>query len=120
MKKKRMPAGLQAWIDARKRHRLSHAHVQMARELGMNPKKLGGLDNHRQEPWKLPLPSFIEKLYDKRFGRRWPETVVPVEEHARRREAKKAAKRAAKLGRREAAAAGAEGPGSDGAAGGEN
>jgi hypothetical protein len=30
---------LQDWIAARGRHRLSHAHVQMARELGMNPKK---------------------------------------------------------------------------------
>src|SRR3989304_2344767 len=54
---------MQAWIDARKRHHLSHAHVQMARELGMNPQKLGKLDNHRQEPWKLPLPAFIEELY---------------------------------------------------------
>ncbi len=35
----RIPDGLQLWIDARKRHRLSHAQVQMARELGMNPKK---------------------------------------------------------------------------------
>jgi hypothetical protein len=34
----------------------------MARELGMNPKKLGKLDNHDQEPWKLPLPEFIRKL----------------------------------------------------------
>jgi hypothetical protein len=41
----------QAWIDARKRHGLSHAEVQMARELGMNPKKLGKLDNRTQEPW---------------------------------------------------------------------
>jgi hypothetical protein len=48
---------LQAWIDARKRHHLSHAQVQMARELGMNPAKLGKLDNHKQEPWKLPLPA---------------------------------------------------------------
>ncbi len=40
----------------------------MARELGMNPKKLGGLSNHRQEPWKMPLPQFIEDLYEKRFG----------------------------------------------------
>ena len=31
----------------------------MARELGLNPKKFGGLANHRQEPWKLPLPEFI-------------------------------------------------------------
>ena len=58
---------LMAWIDARKRHRLSHARIQMARELGMNPKKLGRLDNHRPKavenaPWKMPLSNFIEHL----------------------------------------------------------
>jgi hypothetical protein len=57
----------QAWIDARTRHRLSHAQVQMARELGLNPKKLGGMDNHQQEAWKIPLPQFIEHIYFKRF-----------------------------------------------------
>ena len=36
-----IPADLQFWIDARKRFHLSHAQVQMARELGLNPKKLG-------------------------------------------------------------------------------
>jgi len=30
----------------------------MARELGMNPKKFGGLANHDQESWKSPLPQF--------------------------------------------------------------
>ena len=67
------PDKLGAWEKARKRHRLSHAHVQMARELGMTPNKLGSLDNHRQEPWKAPLPEFIEDLYFKRFGRARPE-----------------------------------------------
>ena len=37
------------WITARKRHGLSHAHVQMARELGMNPNKLGKLDNQPEQ-----------------------------------------------------------------------
>ncbi|MEK7445177.1 MAG: hypothetical protein AABZ70_10005, partial [candidate division NC10 bacterium] len=67
MSRGRIPERLQVWIDARERHHLSHAHVQMARELGMNPKKLGKLDNHQQEPWKLPLSAFIERLYFKRF-----------------------------------------------------
>ena len=75
------------WIEARKRFHLSHAHVQMARELGLNPKKLGKLDNHREEPWKAPLPQFIEHLYFKRFGRERPEFVVSVEERARAKEA---------------------------------
>lgn len=68
-KKKTTPAPEQAWADAQRRHRLSAAHVRMARELGLNPKKLGKIDNHRQEPWKAPLPQFIEDLYARRFGR---------------------------------------------------
>ncbi|MEE4274163.1 MAG: hypothetical protein V2I67_20965 [Thermoanaerobaculales bacterium] len=87
---------MQAWIDARRRHRLSHAQVQMARELGMNPKKLGGKDNHDQEPWKLPLGMFIEHLYLKRFGRERPESVLSIEEKVRRDAEKKARKRAVK------------------------
>jgi hypothetical protein len=63
---------IKARDDARKRHRLSHAQVQMARELGMNPAKLGKIDNHKQEPWKIPLPQFIEELYFKRFRRAAP------------------------------------------------
>lgn len=55
----------------------------MARELGLNPRKLGKLDNHGQEPWKQPLPQFIEHLYGKRFGRDRPEVVTPVEKQAR-------------------------------------
>jgi hypothetical protein len=46
-------ADLQEWIEARKRFHLSHAHVQMGRELGLNPRKLGKIDNHDQERWKL-------------------------------------------------------------------
>jgi len=53
---------MQAWIDAQQRHGLSHAQVQMARELGMNPAKLGKLDNHDQEPWKMPLREYLELL----------------------------------------------------------
>ena len=47
---------LQIWIDARRRFRLSHARVPVARELGMSPKQLGKLDDHGQEPWEAPLP----------------------------------------------------------------
>jgi hypothetical protein len=93
-KRKAIPPGLQAWIQARGRHHLSHAHVQMARELGMNPKKLGSIDNHDQEPWKAPLPQFIEDLYLKRFGRERPEVVVSIEQRAREQEEKKAKKAA--------------------------
>jgi hypothetical protein len=96
MGKKTLPQDLQDWVDARRRHHLSHAHVQMARELGMNPKKLGKLDNHDQEPWKAPLPQFIEHLYLKRFGRERPEVVMSVEERVRAQRAKKEARKEAK------------------------
>ena len=104
-KKKKPNQKMQVWIDARKRHHLSHAHVQMARELGMNPKKLGGLDNHDQEPWKMPLRHFIEHLYLKRFGKERPESVMSIEDRVRREEEIKALRREAKLRRRQAEAA---------------
>ena len=77
-----IPNRLKPWIDARQRFRLSHAHVQMAFELGLNPKKFGKLANHRQEPWKLPLPDFIAKLYFKRFGKTMPDPVRTIEQMA--------------------------------------
>jgi len=93
MSGRRIPERLQIWIDARVRHHLSHAQVQMARELGMNAKKLGKLDDQGQEPWKLPLPAFIEHLYFKRFGKGRPDVVVSIEKRARIQEDKKALKR---------------------------
>ena len=93
MAKTRIPAELQVWIDVRKRYHLSHAHIQMARELGLNPRKLGGLANTRQEPWKAPLPEFIERLYLKRFGKTAPEQVRSIEEVAQDRQRLKAEKR---------------------------
>ena len=100
-KKKHINDKLQIWIDARKRHRLSHAQVQMARELGMNPKRLGKKDNHTQEPWKMPLPEFIEHLYFKRFGRERPEVVMSIADRAKREEKKKAARRETRRKKRE-------------------
>jgi hypothetical protein len=54
---KPLPPKLQIWVQARKRHRLSHAQVHMARELGLNPKKLGSLGNHHQQPGRHRYPS---------------------------------------------------------------
>ncbi len=77
----------------------------MARELGMNPSKLGKLDNHDQEPWKMPLRQYIEHLYFKRFGKERPEVVLSIEEKVRLDEAKKASRREAKTKARQAIAA---------------
>jgi hypothetical protein len=99
-KRTKLAPKLRAWVNARKRHHLSHEHVQMARELGMNPAKLGGIDNHRQEPWKLPLTEFIEHLYEKRFGKTRPDVVMTIEERARASAAKEAERKAKRLSRR--------------------
>ena len=88
-KKKNIPEKDQVWIDVRKRYRLSDVHIQMARELGMNPKKFGKIANEKQEPWKKPLPAFIEDIYLKRFGRDRPADVKSIEEVFRAKEKKK-------------------------------
>jgi hypothetical protein len=77
---KSIPTKLQPWFEARRRFKLSHAHIQMARELGMNPKKFGSLANERQEPWKAPLTEFIAQSYRKSFGRSEPEHVRSLEQ----------------------------------------
>jgi hypothetical protein len=77
---KKIPTKLQPWFDARQRFKLSHAHIQMAWEMGMNPKKFGSLANHTQEPWKVPLPEFIAQCYSKRFGHSQPENVRSLEQ----------------------------------------
>jgi hypothetical protein len=97
---KEIPPDLQLWINARRRHKLSHAQVQMARELGMNPRKLGKLDNYKQERWKLPLPQYIEELYLRRFGKVAPEEVISIEERAKRLAEKKAKRKAEREMRR--------------------
>ncbi len=95
--KQRIPEDLQRWIDARRSFHLSNSHVQMARELGINPRKLGALANHEQETWKAPLPVFIEHLYQKRFGKAQPDRVMSIEDRAQEIAAKKAAKRERRL-----------------------
>jgi uncharacterized protein len=89
MAKKKIPEKYQIWIDARKRFNLSHAQIQMARELGMNPKRLGKLANHKQEPWKAPLPEFIESIYLKRFGKKQPDLVRSMEQIMKAQDMKK-------------------------------
>ncbi len=96
-----IPQKLRPWIEAQKRYHLSHAQVQMARELGMNPKKLGSLANHKQEPWKMPLPEFIEHCYEKRFHRARPHDVRSIENRVGAKRTRKQAKREVVLERDE-------------------
>lgn len=57
-----------AWLEAKNKYRLSNETIEMAKKLGLNPKKFGSIANHKQQPWKEPLSEFIHSLYEKRFG----------------------------------------------------
>jgi hypothetical protein len=102
MPRAHIPQNLLPWFEARKKFHLTHAQVQMARALGLNPKKFGGLANHRRQPWKLPLPQFIEELYLERFGVPRPAEVLSLEEFVSQTNAKKEQKRIAKQAKRDA------------------
>ncbi|MDX9918148.1 MAG: hypothetical protein RBT15_09065 [Gudongella sp.] len=70
-----MAKNIEKWINAQKKYHLSDKHVQMARELGLNPDKLGKIGNHKQEPWKTPLSEFIEEIYFKQFKKTEPDNI---------------------------------------------
>ena len=91
---------IEKWIVAQKKHRLSDTHVQMARELGLNPDKLGKIVNHRQEPWKAPLPEFIEEIFYKRFKKERPDVVKPLKQILKEQEIKTKTKKKEKEIRR--------------------
>jgi len=67
------------WKKAKRRYHLYDIHIQMARELGMSPKKFGGIANHKQQSWKAPMPEFIEGLYFKHFKKEKPDVIKSLE-----------------------------------------
>ena len=95
-KKNVIPEKYRIWIKVRRRYHLSDAQIQMARELGLNPRKFGKIANEKQEPWKTPLPEFIESIYLKRFHKSQPDVVQSIEDVVRAEQEKKAEKKARK------------------------
>jgi hypothetical protein len=74
-KKKKPSSKYQPWIDAQRRFHLSDEQILMARELGLSPKKFGSIANYKQEPFKSPLPVFIEELYFRHFKKTKTENI---------------------------------------------
>lgn len=95
-KKQFIPNKLRPWIDARKKYQLSHSHIQMARELGLNPKKFGSLSNTSHQPWKLPLAEYIEDIYFKHFKKRQPDNIRSIEQIVMEKSKKKVESKARK------------------------
>ncbi|MHA1490865.1 MAG: hypothetical protein ACTSRI_14620 [Promethearchaeota archaeon] len=53
---------------AKKKYHLTERQIEMAKKLGMNPKKFGRHAQNKSQSWKEPLGRLIEKCYDKRFS----------------------------------------------------
>lgn len=68
MASKRRSHDEEAWTNAKTLCRLTAHQVEMARAVGMNPRKLPRLRPGPQQAWKLPVGEFIEECYRKRFG----------------------------------------------------
>jgi len=75
-----IPQKYKIWVDIRKQLKLSHTHIQMARELGLNPKNLPRLANTGGARWKQPLPEYIVELYYKAHSKERPGVVRSIEQ----------------------------------------
>ncbi len=64
------------WVDARQRYSLTHAQVQMARELEIIPRSLAKLTD-------ISVPEYVQQHYLERFGRSEPAVVVSIESRAK-------------------------------------
>jgi hypothetical protein len=69
---------LQLWVKVKRQFALTDAHVQMARELGMNLVRLIESESTTQGLTQTPLAQRIENLYIKRFKKPLPAAVVPL------------------------------------------
>ena len=57
------------WAEAKKKCRLNAEEVQMAKEMGLNPRSLIKNVPAKNEQWKAPVKIWIRDMYAERFGR---------------------------------------------------
>ncbi|WP_231742852.1 hypothetical protein [Stieleria varia] len=62
----------------------------MARELGLSPKRFAAYADTTNQPWKVPLPQFIEQQYLTQFGKERPDEIKSIERIAEEHQAKRA------------------------------
>jgi hypothetical protein len=68
MAKKKIPKKYQPRIVAWKRSPLPHAHIQMDRGLGLNPKKFGGLTDANKNYGSCPYMSISRSCTSRTSG----------------------------------------------------
>lgn len=54
------------WAEAKKKCRLNNETLQMAKEMGLNPRSLIKNIPNKSEQWKSPVSDWIQDMYEKR------------------------------------------------------
>ncbi|MDF2989074.1 MAG: hypothetical protein K0R50_4584 [Eubacterium sp.] len=57
------------WLEAKRRCKLNDEEIQMAKEMGLNPKSLIKNIPNKNEQWKTPVKIWVRDMYEDRFGR---------------------------------------------------
>lgn len=57
------------WFEAKKRCKLNDEEIQMAKEMGLNPKSLIKNIPNKNEQWKTSVKIWVRDMYEDRFGR---------------------------------------------------
>lgn len=64
------------WAKAKKKCRLNVATIQMAKEMGLNPKSLIKNIPSKSQQWKAPVQEWVQDMYEDRFGENKLEKII--------------------------------------------
>jgi len=81
-----IPEKLKPWIEARQRYHLSHAQVQMARELGMNPKRSVASRTTGKSPGSCRFLNSLRSVFKSGSAASSPWTFAPLRKRKPRSE----------------------------------
>ena len=73
------------WVEAKRLCRLNVETVRMAKELGLNPRKLIGNRPSKAQPWKAPVHVWIRDLYDMRQAKAARKRAAKAERKTQKR-----------------------------------
>jgi hypothetical protein len=84
-----LPEQIAASTRRMRQHKVAPTDLDLSHPIDLVVLSVSKIDNHKQEPWKLPLPQFIEELYLKRFGKTALDAMMSIEERAHIEQQKK-------------------------------
>jgi hypothetical protein len=57
------------WLEAKRKCKLNGEEIQMAKEMGLNPKSLMKNIPNKNEQWKTPVKIWVRDMYEDGFSR---------------------------------------------------